>query len=110
MTESDVHIVFLDGLKLNLGGGTKRRIALRLNEEDADVVTLSLDSSQGRSRQAKKWAAAFSLDRNLLETKLRTAALAAAKQLQEHRTNDRPRVPESPSPVRITLAEARPDG
>ena len=50
-----------------VNGSLRRRIALRIDEKDVDVVAITLDSDQSRSRQSKRWAQDYVLDASDIE-------------------------------------------
>ena len=89
MTDAGFDIVFIDGPgPYRSNGEMKRRIALRIDDEDQDVVTLRMDSDHSRRRLAKRWSDDLGLDRQLIEEKLRKAALAAVAESQQPATED----------------------
>ncbi len=113
---TDFEIVILPQSGTRRDGDAKRQIALRVNGEDVDVVSLSLDSDLSRKRQAKTWSLRFKLKKADVEDKLRAAALIAVDENQK-RGFDRAKArfnramakgKESPPPPPITLAQARP--
>ncbi len=108
MTTPNYEIAFVEGPgSQQCNGSLKRRIALRIDGKDVDVVTLRLDSEQSRSRQAKTWAERFSLDLPALEDKLRRASVIAAADAQRPKTPQNAWGAKSPPVPPMTLAESR---
>ncbi len=106
---ADVEIIFADGPgAVNYNGQIKRRIGLRIDGEDKDIVMVRLDSDQARRQQAKRWAEAFDLDKDDLEGKLRRAAVVATEDSQRVRKQSDVRGAESPPVPPCTLDEVRP--
>jgi len=85
MKSEAIQIIFADGPGTGSNGksGIRRRVVLRLDGNDEDVVTLRMDSDQSRARQTKRWAETFELDEAVVAEKLRKAAIIAAREAQE---------------------------
>jgi hypothetical protein len=66
-------------------GSVKRRTVLSVGGKDRDVKMVRLDSEEGCKRQAKRWAEAFGLDAEVVESKLRTATLKTFKDIEDAR-------------------------
>ncbi len=82
--DTKVEIVFVDTVGHHQNNGAfKRRVLLRVDGEERDVVTLSLDSSQARDRLSGKWAKLAECDLEIMDAKLRGAALVAVRDDQE---------------------------
>lgn len=108
MSTRSVEIVFVDGTVPHGGNGAmRRRVALRIDGTDQDVVALKLDSDHARKQQIGAWAKAFDLDPAELAGKLRQAALAATADLQRRRSLRGVRGADAPPLPPIPLAEAR---
>ena len=105
-----VQLVFVDGPPASGNGALKRRVALRIDGEDKDVISVRLDSDQAQTRTLNRWEKLTDAPRELLAEKLRTAALAAAAEAQA--AQDRARKPvrgaDSPLTPPHTLDVARP--
>ncbi|MCZ6653039.1 MAG: hypothetical protein O7D91_08425 [Planctomycetota bacterium] len=108
-SNNSFELVFADGPAASTNGkaGIKRRIVLRLDGKDADVVTVRLDSDQSRERQIRRWTKAFKLDEDVLAQKLRKAAVVATREAQQAKPPSEVRGAESPPPTPCTLDEAR---
>jgi len=103
-------VVVLDGQYVAKTDPLRRRIALRIDDEDKDVVSLKLDSEVSRKRQAKAWSKRFKLKEADVFDKLRRAALdvtAEDQKKQAERFKPKAKGKEPPPPTPITLAEAR---
>ncbi len=99
-----------------IGPAHKRPLALRIEGEDRDVVSLRLDSDQSRTRQARRWSDSFCLDFDAVEDRLRRAAVSVTAELQDRQYaamdaklhGDGVRGAKSPPVTPITVDEARP--
>lgn len=105
-------LILLDGQYVSPSEPLRRRIALRIDGEDADVVSLNLDSDLSRKRQAKTWSKRFKLKESELSDKLRCAALDVTAEDQKKKTERiiaRVAAAKSPPPppIPITLSQAR---
>lgn len=85
MSDQKIEIVFASGpgAKLNKDG-LRRRMVLRVDDQDKDVVMVRLDSDQARKRQAKAWSEAFTIPLDDLEDKLRRASIVATAESQQY--------------------------
>ncbi len=105
----DFEIVFASGPgAAQYNGQIKRRIGLRIDGEDQDVVMVRLDSDAARRHQAKRWAESFKLDKDHVEAKLRRAAVLATEEAQRLRHEPSVGVAESQGVPPHTLDAVRP--
>jgi|CXWL01.1.fsa_nt_gi hypothetical protein len=111
-TQRVFELKLMDGSIVNPREPLNRRVALCIDGENADVVSLKLDSNVSRNRQAKTWSKQFRLKESDVLDKLRNAALAVTadnKKKEIERIKARWTAAKSPPPppTPISLSQAR---
>jgi hypothetical protein len=106
MTDFDV-ILLDDSHPAPVNGAIRRRVSLRIDGADADVVTVRLDSDVARTRQSAKWAQKFGVGQGEAEDKLRRACIIVTAEAQQRPIAPDPKT-ETPHISPTTLDEARP--
>jgi hypothetical protein len=74
-----IQLGLVDAPRKSSDGAVRAWIALRIDGEEADVVTVRLDSDHARERQAKRWPKEFDLDPRVLGDKRRKLSCKTGK-------------------------------
>jgi predicted ArsR family transcriptional regulator len=105
---TDFDVILLDDRhSAQVNGAIRRRVCLRIDGEDVDVVTVRLDSDVSRTRQSTRWADKFGVNAEDVEDKLRRTCVIVAAEAQERPTAPDPAT-RAPGVSATTLDEARP--